>query len=161
MSRLFLPFALLALLFTAGCNSAPDPLNDPLVARFYLECRPGEPGIQVVLPISNVLITVNPKPVFVESDIVDADLVRVKLGWCMLIKFTPEASRDLYRLTAGNNKGRRLILSLNDHPAGARMIDEVMGQGAVLTFVEVNDIDLPPLVERLKRTAAGIAGHKR
>jgi hypothetical protein len=108
-----------------------------------------------------VQITVNPKPVFVETDIVDADLIRVKLGWCMLVKFSPAASRDLYRLTAGNNKGRRLVLSLNDHPAGARMIDEVMGQGALLTFVEVDDVNLPPLVERLKRTAAEIAGRKR
>ncbi|MDI1335097.1 MAG: hypothetical protein PSU94_02845 [Lacunisphaera sp.] len=157
MIRSFLPVVLLAALFSAGCHSARvDPLTEPLVARFYLESRPGEAGLSVRLPISNVQITVNPKPVFVETDIVDADLIRVKLGWCMMVKFTPAAGRDLYRLSAAS-MGRRLVLSLNDNAAGARRIDEVMGQGGLLTFVEVDDVNLPPLVERLKRTSADIA----
>jgi len=152
---------LIALLFglflLSGCQSTPpDPMNDPLVARFFLETRPGEAGLPVQLPISKLDLTVNPKPVFVETDIIDADLIRVKLGWCMMIRFTPAAARDLYRLTV-NNQGRRLVLSFNDQPAGARRIDEVMTQGGLLIFVEVDDVNLPPLVERLKRTSADIA----
>ena len=147
---------LFGLVFLSGCQSKlPDPMNDPLVARFFLEARPGEAGLPVQLPISKLGLTVNPKPVFVETDIIDADLIRVKLGWCMMIRFTPAASRDLYRLTAGN-QGRRLVLAFNDQPAGARRIDEVMTQGGLLIFVEVDDVNLPPLVERLKRTSADL-----
>jgi hypothetical protein len=148
---------LFGLLLLSGCQSKlPDPMNDPLVARFFLETRPGEAGLAVQLPVSKLDLTVNPKPVFVETDIIDADLIRVKLGWCMMIRFTPAAARDLYRLTVGN-QGRRLVLAFNDQPAGARRIDEVMGQGGLLIFVEVDDVNLPPLVERLKRTSADIA----
>ena len=131
-------------------------MDAPLVARFYLEARPDEAGVPLQLPLSKLSITVNPKPVFVETDIVDATLMRVKLGWCLMIQFTPQAGRDLYRLTAGS-LGRRLVLSFNGQPAGARRIEQVMPEGALLIFVEVDDVNLPPLVERLKRTSAEIA----
>lgn len=145
------------LLLLAGCQSAPpNPMNEPLVARLFLESRPGEAGVTVQLPISNTAITVNPKPVFVESDIVGAELIRVNLGWCMMVELSPAASRDLYRLSAGNI-GRRLVLSFNDNPAGARRLDQALGQGTLLIFVEVDDVNLPPLVERLKRTSDAIA----
>lgn len=152
---------LAGLVFFSGCQSAPpDPMNVPLVARFFLEARPGEAGVRVQLPVSKLGINVNPRPVFVETDIVDSDLIRVDLGWCMLIRFTPAAARDLYRLSVGN-PGRRLVLSFNDMPAGARLIDQAMTEGALLIFVEVDDVNLPPLVERLKRTSADIAKRKR
>ncbi len=159
------PFGFAALLgllaLMSGCQSAPpDPLREPLVARFYLETRPGEAGVPLDLPISKVRIMVSPKPVFVETDISGSELVRVKLGWCMLVKFTPAAGRDLYRLSTGNG-GRRLVLTFNDNPAGARRIDEVMGQGALLIFVEADDVNLPPLVERLNRTSADLAKRAR
>ncbi len=151
----------LGLAFLSGCQTTPpDPMNDPLVARLYLEARPGEAGVQVQLPVSKLGITVNPKPVFVETDIIDSELIRVDLGWCMLIRFTPAAARDLYRLTAGNI-GRRLVLTFNDQPAAARRIDQVMAEGGLLIFVEVNDVNLPPLVERLKRTSADIAKRQK
>ena len=157
-SRLLL--VLCPLLFVAGCRSPkPDPMNEPLVARFFLESRPGETGALMQLPVSRVGITVNPQPVFVESDIVGAELVRVNLGWCIRVRFTPAAARDLYRLTAAS-LGRRLVLTFNDLPAGARRIEQAMPEGALLIFVEVDDLNLPPLVERLKRTSAVIAQRK-
>lgn len=156
-ATLHLVALLFGLLLLAGCQTAaPDPMNEPLVARFFLEARPGEAGVPLQLPLSRVGITVNPKPVFVETDIEDAALVRVKLGWCMMVRFTPAAARDLHRLTAGG-LGRRLVLTFNDQPAGAWRIEQVLGEGVLLIFVEVEDVNLPPLVERLKRTSADLA----
>jgi len=156
-AALHLVTLLLGLALLSGCQTTPpDPMNEPLVARFYLETRPGEAGVPLELPISKVRVAVNPKPVFVETDIVGAELVRVKIGWCMLVKFSPAAGRDLYRLSVDSG-GRRLVLTFNDNPAGARRIDELMEQGALLTFVEVDDVNLPPLVERLNRTSADLA----
>ena len=160
MNRFRLLAALLVLPFLGGCLSAPDPMDAPLVARLFLEARPGEAGVTVQLPVSKVAIPVNPKPVFVESDIVDAGLARVKVGWCLMMQFTPAAARDLYRLSLAN-PGRRLVLSFNDQPAGARIIDQPLPDGMLLIFVEVDDVNLPPLVERLKRTSAVLAGRKR
>ena len=151
--------ALFLLLFMAGCQSKPDPMKEPLVARFFLESRPGEAGVPQQLPVSGVGITVNPRAVFIESDIVDAELVRSNLGWCMRVRLTPAAARDLYRLSLASI-GQRLVLTFNGLPAGAGRIEQAMADGALLIFVEVQDINLPPLVERLKRTSADIAKRK-
>ncbi len=160
MMRFRLTVVLLALLGLAGCQSKPEPLKVPLIARLFLEARPGEPSVPLQLPVSGVTIKVSPKPVFVESDIIDAQLVRVNLGWCLMLRFTPAAGRDLYRLSVGS-LGRRLVLTFNDQPAGARRIEQAMTEGALLTFVEVDDVNLPPLVERLRRTSAEIAKKNR
>ena len=153
------PLALFLLLFLAGCQSKPEPLKEPLIARFFLESRAGEAGVPLQLPVSGVGITVNPQAVFLESDLVDAELVRTNLGWCMRVRLTPAAARDLYRLSVASI-GRRLVLTFNGLPAGAGRIDQAMPDGALLIYVEVQDINLPPLVERLKRTSADIARRK-
>ncbi|MBI3884651.1 MAG: hypothetical protein HY302_02815 [Opitutae bacterium] len=152
-----LAFAAAAALWLGGCQSAPAVPADyaPLVARFYLETKPAEAGLAVQLPQSGVAINVGPKPVFVEYDIVNAEVTQVDLGQCLLFQLTPAASRDLYRLSVAS-VGRRLVLSLNDKLVGARRIERAMGDGNILVFVELPDADLPGLVARLKRTAVDI-----
>ena len=73
-------FAALALLIAAGvlsgCRStasAPTAYA-PLVARFFLEAKRNEAGIPVTLPRSGLNITVSPRPVLVECDIVNAEV---------------------------------------------------------------------------------------
>lgn len=146
---------LLALLYLAGCQSAPPPDYQPLVARFYLEVRPGEAGVPVQLPRSGVSLTVNAKAVFAEFDIRNAEVARVDLGPCLLLQLTPAAARDLYRLSV-TQLGRRLVLLLNDAPRGVRLIEQAMPDGEILIFVEIPDMELAALVERLKRTSADI-----
>lgn len=156
MMRLRLLVALLAALVVSGCQTK-DPvaqaLDQPLVARFYLEAKPGEQGTQVQMPVSKVQLVVNPKPVLVEYDIANLEFAKVSLGWCLYFQFTPAAARDLYRLTAANPR-RRLVLMLNDTPVGIRPIDQVISDGVLLTFVELPDEELPPVVERIRRTSA-------
>lgn len=151
-------FALCALL--GGCATVPEAAKDkdyaPLVARFYLETKPGEAGVAVTLPQSGVTISVAPKPVVVEYDIANAEVAQVELGRCLFVQLNASASRDLYRLSVGAI-GRRLVLALNDQFVGARPIEAAMEGGAVLTFVELPDAELPGLVERLKRTSADLA----
>ena len=143
-------------LFLAGCQ-APEKLADyqPLVARFYLEVRPGEAGVPAQLPVSGVSIPVNAKPVIVEYDIANAEVAHVDLGSCLMLQLTPAAARDLYRLSV-SNVGRRLVLFLNDAPMGARRIEQAMPDGTILVFVETPDAGLAALVARLKRTSAEI-----
>jgi hypothetical protein len=157
MNRLRLFAALCVLLAAAGCQtSEPSPLDQPLYARFYLEARPGEAGVTVQLPVSKTLLSIVPKPVLVEQDLANVEFAKVDLGWCLYFQFNQAAARDLYRLTAAN-PGRRLVLTLNDTPVGARPIDQVIADGNLLTFVELPNDQLPPIAERLKRTSAAIA----
>lgn len=149
---------LFAAVMLGGCQSMPanQPAPAPLVARLFLETKPGETGVSVQLPQSGVAISVAPKPVFVEYDIAGAEVARVELGQCLLLQLTPAATRDLYRLSVAAN-GRRLVLALNDAFLGARRIESAMTDGVVLVFVESPDEQLPGLVERIKRTSAGLA----
>ncbi len=138
----------------AGCQSAP-PQIEPVVARFYLEARPGEAGTPVELPVSKVRIAVNPKPVLVEYDIANVELAKVDLGWCLLFRMTPAAARDLYRMSVAA-QGRRLVLTCNNLPLGVRRLDQAVPDGALLIFVEAANEDLPSLADRIRRTSAGL-----
>lgn len=128
---------------------------NPLVARFFVESRASEYGRAVVLPQSGVFISIDPKPVIMEFDITDAEVARVELGQCLLVRLTTAAARDLYRLT-GSAQGRRLVLSLNDQIVGARKIDRPLDDGTILIFVERPDNELPAMVDRLKKTSGDI-----
>ncbi len=145
------------MLAAAGCATAPQPATlAPLTARFFLESRPGETGVPVKLPQSEVTIVVGAKPVITEYDIVDAAVVQVELGRCLRVQLTPAAARDLYRLSV-SAVGRRLVLSLDERFLGARRIDGAMTDGTVMIFVEAPDAQLPDLVARLKQTSATLA----
>lgn len=110
---------------------------------------------RVTLPRSGVQLAVGAKPVFTEFDIVDVDVVEVQLGKCLRFEFSAAAARDLYRLTA-TNQGRRLVLSLDGRPAGARPIDRPFREGTVLIFVEMPDEALPALAENLRQMAGAV-----
>lgn len=149
---------LVFVLLGAGCQ-APLPERPPfapLVARFYLETKPGDVGVPITLPHSGLTITVAPKPVLVEYDIVNAEIAQVELGRCLMVQVSPAAARDLYRLTV-SAIGRRLLLAVNDQFIGARPIDAAMADGVVFIFLETSDDQLPELVERLKLTSANLA----
>ena len=157
MIRPCLFLALLCVLLTSGCQTKESPLDQPLVARFYLELRPGTPGMAVQLPVSRLILNVNPKPVLTEYDIANVEFGKTTdLGWCLKFQFTSAAARDLYRLSAAN-LGGRLVLTLNDAPVGARVLDQPVADGSLLMFVELPNEELPPIAERLKRTSAAAA----
>jgi hypothetical protein len=150
-----------ALLAFAGCQSQPkEPEVQPLVARFFLEARPGETGSNLQLPVSRVTISVNPKPVVVETDIASAEVVKVNLGWCLMFRLTPPAVRDFYRMSVAA-QGRRLVLTLNGQPIGARRFDQAINDGGLLIFVEVLDSDLPEIADRVRRTSESLAKHAK
>jgi hypothetical protein len=145
----------LALMGSWGCQSTSAPKDyTPLVARFFLESASGD-GTPLTLPQSGVRVTVNPKPVIAEGDIINVDLVQVDLGKCLLFQLTPTAARDFYRLSV-THQGRRLVVLINDSPLGARRIDGVITNGTIFVFVEVPEIDLPRLVDNLKKSSVAM-----
>ena len=146
---------LICLIGLAGCHSTPTVEHEPLVARFYLEVSRGETGGQIRLPNSGVVISVQEKPVITEYDLRNAEVAQVELGRCLMLELTPEAARDLHRLTA-IQLGQRLVLFLNGAPVGARRIDQTIADGVILVFLETPESDLTNQVARLKRTSADI-----
>jgi hypothetical protein len=138
-----------------GCSHATVVKDySPTWARFYLETADARSS-PVVLPHSGVRVAVGVQPVLSENDLANVELVRVELGQCLMFKVTPSATRDLYRLTAAN-QGRRLVLTVNGEPLGARRIDGPLTDGVVFVFAEVEDADLPRLVQNLKRSTLAL-----
>lgn len=149
---------ILAALAFSACQTSPrqPAASAPLIARFYLETKPNEVAVTVRLPQSGISLNVAPKPVFSEYDISTADIARVELGLCVLVKLTPAATRDFYRLSVPA-QGRRLVLSLNDVFLGVHRIERAMADGVVPVFLEVRDDQLPELVKQLKNTSSDLA----
>jgi hypothetical protein len=146
--------AIFALMLFGGCATTPSHDYTPAVARFYLESTDAR-SATITLPQSGVQVAVASQPVLTETDITNVEVAKVELGECLMFQLTSAATRDLYRLT-GSNQGRRLVLTLNGMPLGARRIEQPLADGAVLIFVEVPDSDLPALVARLKKTSADL-----
>jgi hypothetical protein len=142
------------LVAVGGCQSASVPRDyTALVARFFLEAA--NDGTPVILPQSGVRLSVNSKPVITEGDIVNVELVQVDLGKCLLIQLTPTATRDFYRLSV-THQGRRLVMTVNGETLGARRLDGVITNGVIYVFVEVPEIELPALVNNLKKTSVAM-----
>ncbi len=141
-----------ALLSLAGCSTTAPRDFTPTQARLFLESTDAS-APSVKLPKSGVIINVSSKAIITEGDIVNAEVVQVELGKCLLLEVTPAAARDLYRLTVVN-QGRRLVLRLNGVALGARLIDGPFAEGTVIIFVEMTDTELTALVRDLKRTSA-------
>ncbi|MFA6959749.1 MAG: hypothetical protein WC205_03245 [Opitutaceae bacterium] len=142
-----------ACLVVAGCNTSTKKKDfDVTVARFVIEASVGDAFASVTLPVSGVQIAVNNKPVVTEFDYVGVKLARSDLGQFMVFILTPEAARDVYRITA-SNQGKRLVLFINDKPVGARMIDRPFNTGAIEVFAAIPDDLLAPLVKNLNATS--------
>lgn len=144
---------LLVALSFGGCQSTPEEDYEPVIAEFYVEVPPQVSGATTAqLPRSGVQIVISPRPVLGEADLRNVELVKVDLGLCLLFEFVPDSARDLLRLTAAN-LGRRLVVTLNGKPFGARLIDGPIQTGQLYMFVELPDDELTETAVNLKRTA--------
>ena len=143
---------LMAGLLAGGCRSKLPPDYDPIAMRLYLEARDSEQGIAVQMPLTGTVVAVKAKALFTEADFLNAEVVQVDLGKCLLLQMTPAAARDLYRMT-GTNQGSRLVLTGNDVPLGIRRIDRALDEGNLLIFLELPDDELDDLVRRVKQTS--------
>ncbi len=137
----------------SACQSHQTRDYEPVVPQFLIETPPQVRGaLAVQLPRSGVEIVVSPAPVFSEVDVRNVELVKVDLGLCLMFELTPDGARDLTRVSS-SNLGRRLVVTLNGQPFGARLLDGPLLDGRLLIFVELSDDELSRTAVNLKRTA--------
>ncbi|MFP4352579.1 MAG: hypothetical protein ACLFRP_05575 [Puniceicoccaceae bacterium] len=136
----------------AGCRSTT--IEDPHIPTVYLEASGSVPGDEnpfVTLPVSETRVRIFEEPIFDPMDIIRIELVRVERGLAVRYLLTPSASRELIR-SSGDNIGYRFVFFDNASPVGARMIDGVIDDGILYTFLEVSEEELPELVAEMNRT---------
>lgn len=143
---------------TTGESGRLDAGVTPAYPRFYLEGRGpygGERSTDLVLPVSGTRVAVDPLPVLVEMDIRAIEIAEVGMGRCLRFELMPAAAKALHRISL-EERGSRLVLVLDDRPVGVRVIDDLIQDGYLYTFLEVPDESLPVLVESM-RAAIGLA----
>ncbi|HSI08915.1 MAG: hypothetical protein ACAH89_07620 [Rariglobus sp.] len=147
---------LAALMGLAGCNSSSGKKKknfETAIARFFLESEDErEAFASVTLPVSGVKIAINNKPIVTEFDFTGVQIAQADLGPFLVFNLTPEATRDVYRVTT-SNQGKRLVLFINNMPVGARMIEGPFSTGAIAVFVAIPDELLPKVVKNLDATS--------
>lgn len=144
--------AALAALVFPGCKSME--IENPHVPTIYLEASVSVPGDEhpfVTLPVSGTKVRVFSQPLFDPMDIIRIEMVQVDRGLAVRYLLTPKASRQMIR-TSVDNIGYRFVFFDNELPIGARMIDGVINDGILYTFLEVPDEELPELVAEMNRT---------
>lgn len=153
----------LACIALVGCGTAPSrtaTIPAPAsVVRVFLEADGHEPSARVQLPRSGVVLSVGTRPVFLESDLVGAEVAEVELGRCLLLQFSGPAARDLYQLSS-RASGRRLVVSVDGVFLGARRIESALGEGRLLVFLEVSDAQLGEIAARVKTTTTRLAAEQ-
>ena len=131
--------------------------KDLVLPRLMIESRGvdygGMKGTIVKLPISGTSINIQGQPLVNEFDILNVEMVKVDLGFALLVQVSAQASRELYRSSI-SNMGGRIVLMVNGNAIGARRIDGAIEDGNYYTFVEVDDEELGKLVFDIKASLA-------
>ncbi len=139
----------------SGCASNSKKDYPATVARFLIEARGDDAGINIQLPVSGVVIRVSPKAMITEYDIVSAQLVQTDLGPCVMFQLTQEAGRALFRISA-TNQGSRLITTINGRALGARLMERPIGDALIISYLELPASGLPELVDNINKTAVDL-----
>lgn len=144
------------MVFSAGCASGKKKDDyTRAVVRFVVEAGPRDLGTQLRLPESQVIIAVSPKAQFTEYDVQSCEVADTELGKALIFQLTPEAGRDLYRMSVPN-QGLRIVTLVNGAPIGARRIDGPLSQGYFLTNVELSSVSIDQLAKDITRTSTDL-----
>ncbi|MCU0792883.1 MAG: hypothetical protein MUE42_08550 [Opitutaceae bacterium] len=154
LPRLFTACLVLVFAFTAGACASSKKKKDyeTAVVRFMFESNGREVAGTARLPRSGTVISIAPKAQFTEYDIKRCGVVQNEFGPSLMFELTAEAAKDLFRTTA-TSQGRRIVTVINGRPVGAARINAPLGQGIIVTYVELDDADLEKLAKDITRTS--------
>ncbi|HVU33292.1 MAG TPA: hypothetical protein VHE61_07650 [Opitutaceae bacterium] len=140
---------LIASLLLGACRGVmPATVTRSPAVRCYLESSAGD-AVPFVLPQSHVRILAGPRPVLDGDAVADADVAQLDLGSALMLRLSPAGARELAAVSAASI-GRRLIITSDGVPIGARRIESPITNGLLFAFVELPDTGLAELVARLK-----------
>ena len=146
LSRLLPLLCAALMLFAAGCSTSsssvappPDGVN-PVVARFFLEVRNGDPDGAVPLPVSGIRVPIDPtSPVLSEGDIAGVRVARTEHEGLQMI-FQLVGGRlgaiNAFAQLTTTHQGYRLVMSLNGVPVATTTIKSSVSNGVLVVYPE-------------------------
>lgn len=102
--------------------------------------------------MSGTQLFVDPQPILLEWDFRDVSLLPTRDGPAFSFVLTPEAGRDLSRVST-NNIGRRLVIVINQQVLGVAPIGRPMSDGVIRAYLEIPDEMAEELAYDLSRTS--------
>lgn len=155
--------ALVSAILWSGCQTTGSSSRNtidftPALTQVYIEARPRvarESTIPVQLPLSGTRIFLDPQPILLEWDFRDVTLLPTRDGPAFNFVLTPDAGRDLGRIST-NNVGRRLVIVINQNVLGVAPIGRPMTDGVIRTYLEIPDEFAAELARDLSRTSQEI-----
>ncbi len=154
----------IVLALASGCQTRrADRDFVPHLARVFVEVSdhmPPSQSVETVLPMSRTRIAVRGRPILLEEDVLQAGQIQTDLGPALVLVLTPQAGRDLMRASS-SHLGRRMVLTINGVPIGARHVDRIMDEGVISFYVEIDDDEVPQLVENIQKTSQRIHSSRR
>lgn len=141
--------------FVAGCGTTSKKDYQVEVARFLVEARGDDSGVNIQLPISGSVVRVSPKAMITEYDVVSAQVVQSDLGVCVMFQLTQDAGRALFRISA-TNQGSRLVTTINGVPLAAQVMQRPIGDAVIISYLEIPPEELPELVKNINKTSADL-----
>jgi uncharacterized protein YceK len=144
------------ILVLAGCKTpsthiAPKPSAKAITIDIYVEDqRPHssghKPGL-AKMPHSDLSFPFHSVPTIGTQHVVALDVLDSELGPCLYLQMDEQGTQQLFQITR-HYPERRLLLFIDDEPAGFMVIQQPIEDGVLLVFTEATDDQLNDLLYR-------------
>jgi hypothetical protein len=150
LKRLF--FAVSCILLV-GCATSHHTQKPTKTVCFYVEASEIQsdiirPGV-ARMPLSGYSFLFYPEPVLSAYLLSDISVIEAELGPCLCFQFNLEGTQALQNLTTAH-QGQRLLLFVEDEPLGFVYITEPVRDGRLFIFIEAEDKQVQPYVNKIK-----------
>lgn len=143
----------MALLLAAGCATSGN--HKPMTLRIHEQVDTGLPEghwREVQIPKTGLTLRVDPFPVLTERNVEVAEPYETSGGLAVMLLFDAHGMFVLDEVTT-RDRGRYLVVFLNDRPVTARLVDRRLVHGQFLLEGDFTDTEARQLINDLNQMA--------
>ena len=143
-----------AMLFATGCAMFGN-RKPPTTLRICEQvdgALPASHWREVQIPKTELTLRVDTSPVLTESDVTTAEPFETSGGLAVMLHFDPHGMFVLDEVTT-RDRGRYLVVFLNDRPVDARLVDQRLVHGQFLLEGDFTDAEARQLIDDLNKMA--------
>jgi preprotein translocase subunit SecD len=148
----------LAVVLLAGCAAlhslkGVQEAHADTTVRLYEQsdsALPAENMQKVVIPRTDLKLTINPFPTLTERDVQSAELYNTAGGKAIFLRFDPHGEIVLDEMTT-RTRGQYVVVMINNHPVSAWLVDQRIINGQFLVEGEFTDEEAQKVVDDLNK----------
>jgi len=148
----------LAVVLLAGCAAIQSlkgvqQAHADTTVRLYEQsdsALPGENVRTVIMPRTELKLTINPFPTLTEQDVQSAELYNTAGGKAVFLRFDPNGEFMLDEMTT-RTRGQYIVVMVDNHPVSAWLVDQRITNGQFLIEGEFTDEEAQKIVDDLNK----------